>query len=229
MNKKGASGREVALEAREATGGRMFSPSAARNKDPIREVFLERMPCAGAIVEVGSGTGEHVVHLAAALPEAWFLPGDPDEPSRASIAAWTAHAGLSNVAPPHAIDVTAPDWPRRAARLCEETGGGPIVAVVSINMIHIAPFDAAEGLIAGAGALLGPGGKLFLYGPFARDGAHTAPSNAEFDATLRARDPRWGVRDLERDILPLAQAAGLKLEAAIPMPANNFSAIFARD
>ncbi|WP_089411460.1 DUF938 domain-containing protein [Amphiplicatus metriothermophilus] len=206
----------------------MFSPSAARNKDPIRDVFLERMPRAGVIVEIGSGTGEHVAHLAAALPEVRFLPGDPDEPSRASIAAWTAHAGLSNVAPPHAIDVTAPDWPRRAARLCEKTGGGAIVGVMSINMIHIAPFEAAEGLIAGAGALLGSGGKLFLYGPFARDGAHAAPSNAEFDATLRERDQRWGVRDLEREILPLAQAAGLALEAAIPMPANNFSAIFVR-
>lgn len=228
MKRKGASDREVALEARGASGGRMFSPSAARNKDAIRKIFLERMPRTGAIVEIGSGTGEHVVHLAAALPEVRFLPGDPDAPSRASITAWTVHAGLSNVAAPHAIDVTAPDWPRRAARLCEEAGGGQIVGVLSINMIHIAPFEATEGLIAGAGELLGPGGKLFLYGPFARDGGHTAPSNAEFDATLRARDHRWGVRDLELDILPLAHAAGLELEAAIPMPANNFSAIFAR-
>ncbi|NWG72463.1 MAG: DUF938 domain-containing protein [Parvularculaceae bacterium] len=210
----------TALEDRDADGARRFSPSAARNRDPILRVFLTHMPRAGAILEIGSGTGEHAVHLAAALPDARFLPGDPDAEARASIAAWTAHSGLSNVAPPHALDVAAEGWERAVAR--------PLAGIVSINMIHIAPFEAARGLFAGAGRLLGSGGRLFLYGPFSRNGAHTARSNAEFDASLKARDPRWGVRDLDRDLLPLAGAAGLALAVVVAMPSNNFSAVFER-
>ena len=134
--------------------------------------------------------------------------------------AWRRHQRLPNVAPPHAIDAAAAPW--------AVEDGRPFDGVVSINMIHIAPFDAARGLVAGAGRILKLGGKLFLYGPFSRDGAHIAPSNAEFDASLKARDGRWGVRDLEREIVPLASAAGLILERVIPMPANNFSVIFTR-
>ncbi len=177
------------------------------------------MPRAGRILEVGSGTGEHAVHLAAAAPDLRWLPGDPDAASRASIAAWTEHLGLTNVAPPHAIDVTAAGWDRDL---------GPFDGVVSINMIHIAPFDAARGLIAGSARMLNPGGKLFFYGPFARNGAHTAPSNEAFDGSLKARDPRWGVRDLDLEIAPLAAAAGFILETAAEMPANNLSVTFAR-
>lgn len=212
-------GKDVALEAREATGARMFSPSAARNRDPIRASFIAHMPHKGTVLEIGSGTGEHAVHIAAALPGLRWLPGDPDPASRASIAAWTAHLALDNVDPPHAADVTRDGWDRDFP---------PLDGLVSINMVHIAPFAAAEGLFAGAGKLLKPGGVLFLYGPFSRDGVHTAPSNAAFDENLRARDAGWGVRDLDQDIVPLARAAGLDLSALEQMPANNFSAVFRR-
>ncbi|HBS33112.1 MAG TPA: SAM-dependent methyltransferase [Parvularcula sp.] len=206
----------IALENRGAEERRLFSPSAARNRDAIRDAFLRTMPLAGTILEIGSGTGEHAVHIAAAAPDLRWLPGDPDAASRASIAAWTEHLRLTNVAPPHALDVTEPDWDA----LIERADG-----VVSINMIHIAPFAAARGLVAGAARLLPAGGKLFLYGPFARNGAHTAPSNADFDASLKARNPAWGVRDLDREIAPLAQSSGLALETVIEMPANNLGAV----
>ncbi len=212
--------REIAPEARAQEAARLYSPSAARNRDAIRDAFLATMPSAGEIVEIGSGAGEHAAHIAGAAPALFWRPGDPDAGSRASIAAWAEHLGLWNVDTPHAADVEAADWDRAF---------GPVDGVVSINMIHIAPFAAAEGLIAGAGRLLKPGGKLFLYGPFARNGAHTAPSNAAFDAALKARDPRWGVRDLDLEIVPLASAAGLALDAVIEMPANNLSVIWRRD
>ena len=215
----GAEKPEIALEARAREAARLFSPSAARNRDFIRAAFLKTMPLEGALIEVGSGTGEHCVHLAAAAPDLDFLPGDPDAASRASIAAWTAHSGLLNIAPPHDDDVAAPFWHRRF-EACD--------VVLSINMIHIAPFEAARGLVAGAAQLLKPRGRLFLYGPFSRDGVHTATSNAEFDRTLKSRDPRWGVRDLDRDIAPICADEGLKLVAVEEMPANNLSVVFAR-
>lgn len=208
---------EIALEARASEASRLFSPSSARNKDPIREVFLAEAPRQGTIVEIGSGTGEHVVHLAAESPRLYFRPGDPDAASRASIAAWTAHFSLENVAAPHAADVRDDAWDA----LFE-----PCEGVVSINMIHIAPFAAARGLFSGAGRLLKPKGRLFLYGPFSRNGAHTAPSNEAFDRSLKSRDSRWGVRDLDLEIAPLAEAAGLRRAAIIAMPANNLSVVF---
>lgn len=210
--------KEIALEARETAGERLFSPSAARNRDPIREVFLKFMPHQGKILEIGGGTGEHAVHLASALPGVQWLTGDPDPASRGSIAAWIADSGLSNLSGPHAVDVTESRW--------EVENDGPFDGLISINMIHIAPFEAAEGLFAGAGRLLKPGGKLFLYGPFSRNGAHTSPSNDAFDQSLKSRDPRWGVRDLEQDVAPLAQKNALLLEGVVEMPANNFSVIF---
>lgn len=205
--------------AREAAGARMFSPSTARNRDPIRRSFIAHMPHKGTVLEIGSGTGEHAVHIAAALPDLRWLPGDPDAASRASIAAWAAHSGLTNIDPPHAVDVAIAGW---------NAAFPPMDGLVSINMIHIAPFAAAEGLFAGALELLKPDGALFLYGPFSRDGAHTAPSNAAFDQSLKARDARWGVRDLDLDIVPLARSAGFDLSVLEPMPANNFSAVFRR-
>lgn len=212
--------KEIALELRSAEGARMFSPSAARNREAIADVFIAHMPHEGAVLEVGSGTGEHAVTIAARLPNIAWRPGDPDPASRGSIAGWVAHTGLTNIAAPHAVDVTRDGWANEAE--------GPLAGVVSINMIHIAPFEAARGLIAGAGALLRPGGKLFLYGPFSRNGEHTAPSNAAFDESLKLRDARWGVRDLERDIIPLAEEAGLALETVVAMPANNLSVVFRR-
>ncbi|MHA7870869.1 MAG: DUF938 domain-containing protein [Hyphococcus sp.] len=210
----------VALEDRAEAESRLFSPSAARNRDPIRDVFLQHMPQEGAILEIGGGTGEHAVHLATALPRARWLTGDPDPAARASIAAWIAASGLANLEGPHAIDVTADDW--------GVEGAGSFSAVVSINMIHIAPFSAAQGLFRGAARLLRPGGKLFLYGPFSREGRHTAPSNEAFDASLKSRDPRWGVRDLEQDIAPLAQENAFSAPVIVEMPANNLTVIFSK-
>lgn len=214
-------GKAIALEARTKTGGRLFSPSAARNRDAILAVFLNHMPTTGKILEIGSGTGEHAVHFAASLPFVEWRAGDPDPESRASIATWRAHAKLENLKGPHAIDVMAADWALRA--------GGDFDGLVSINMIHIAPFAAAKGVIAGAGQILRPGGKLFFYGPFARDGEHISASNAEFDRSLKARNPAWGVRDLDREILPRAHDAGLVLERTVEMPANNLSVIFKKN
>ena len=210
--------KEIALEERDIEGARLFSPSAARNRDVVRDVLVQHLPQTGAILEVGAGTGEHAVHFAAAVPDATWLPGDPDLASRASIAAWIAHTGLQNVKPPHTIDVCEGDW-----RLGDAL---PLAGIVSLNMIHISPFEATRGLIAGAGRYLMPKGILFLYGPFSRNGNHTAPSNAEFDQSLKSRDPSWGVRDLENDIAPLAIASGLELTHVISMPANNACVVF---
>jgi len=176
------------------------------------------MPQHGTVLEIASGTGEHVVHLARTLPDVRWLPGDPDPDLRRSIAAWTADSGLTNVAPPHATDVTAGRWPVE--------DDAPFDGIVCLNMVHIAPIEAARGLFAGAGRLLRGGGRLFLYGPFSRHGRHTAPSNAAFDANLRARDPRWGVRDLEGEILPMAAQAGLCLVQVVALPANNLVVVF---
>ena len=207
----------TAMEERDRHEARLKSPSAARNKDPIRDAFLAHMPHDGVMVEIASGSGEHVVHLAAALPHLRFFPGDIDTAARASIAAWTAHLGLLNVAPPHGADAAAAGW---------EEDFPSADGVMAINMIHIAPREAMEGLLAGAGRLLKAGGRLFIYGPFMRDGAHTAPSNEAFDQSLKARDPRWGVRDLEREVIPLADENGLRRVTVIAMPANNFSVVF---
>lgn len=213
----------TALETREgADDGRLSSPSVARNIEPIVAAFLAAMPRHGAILEFGSGTGEHATRLARLLPETFWLPGDPDIEARRSIAAWTAALGLTNVAAPHELDAAAPDWPERLA-ITE-----PLSGVVSMNMIHIAPIEAAKGLVAGAGRALRPGGRMFLYGPFARNGAHTAPSNAAFDASLKSRNPAWGVRDLDLDIAPMAQRANLMLTQTIEMPANNLTVVFER-
>lgn len=211
----------AALEDRETAGERLFSPSAARNREPIRDVFLRHMPATGTILEVGGGTGEHAVCLAQALRQAQWITGDPDPAARTSIAAWIAETQLANLSGPHAIDVTHEGWGLETA--------APLDGLVSINMIHIAPFAAAQGLFNGAGRLLRAGGKLFLYGPFSRNGAHTAPSNEAFNASLKARNPAWGVRDIEQDIAPLAQKNALRLETIVEMPANNYSLVFVKD
>ena len=198
---------------------RLFSPSTARNRDYIRDIFLKSMPLDGVIVEVGSGSGEHCIHLAASAPKLQFHPGDPDEAARASIAAWVAESELENISPPHDSDVAQSGW---------WTNFQPCDGILSINMIHIAPFAAAEGLFKGAAELLKDDGRLFLYGPFKRNGAHTAPSNETFDQWLKERDLRWGVRDLDHDIAPLTKQAGLKICDIVEMPANNLSVVFDR-
>ena len=192
----------------------LFSPAAARNAAPIVEVLRRVLPLRGLALEIASGSGEHVVRFAAAMPGLVWQPSDPDEAARRSIDAHTRASGLSKIRPPLAIDAACPPWPVMRAD-----------ALIAINMIHIAPWEAAIGLMAGAGATLPEGGVLYLYGPFREDGAHTAPSNAAFDDSLRARNASWGVRDIEA-VAAAAVEQGLRLSERIAMPANNLSLIF---
>ena len=196
---------------------RAFSPSTARNREPILAVLQLALPASVCVLEVASGTGEHAVFVARALPLLTWQPSDPDAQSRASIAAWIAEERLQNVLPPRDIDVQASDW----------GVAGPFDAIVAINMIHISPWEATSGLFAGAARLLREGGTLFLYGPYKRDGHHTAPSNESFDAWLKARDPAFGVRDMD-DVVRVANGNGFALREIVAMPANNFSVIFVR-
>lgn len=194
----------------------LFSPAAARNAAPIAEVLAGVLSPSGLVLEIASGSGEHVVHFARALPALDWQPSDPDAAARRSIVAHARAAGLANIRSPLAIDAIHQPWP--VAR---------VDAVVAINMIHIAPWDATIGLMVGAEAALAAGGVLYLYGPFREDGAHTAPSNATFDDSLRARNAAWGVRDIEA-VVAAAKAHDLHLAELITMPANNLSLIFHR-
>ncbi|MGF6552159.1 SAM-dependent methyltransferase [Paraburkholderia youngii] len=196
------------------TDARQHSPSAERNREPILAVLRDALPARGRVLEIASGTGEHAIWFAGALPGLDWQPSDADEEARESIAAWTAHAGLANVRAPLALDVHQPDW-----------GVDALDAVVCINMIHISPWSAAQALIDGAGRRLVDGGVLYLYGPYRRGGAHTAPSNEAFEQWLKSRNPDWGVRDMEA-VVALGDAAGLTCERLVAMPANNFSLVF---
>ena len=196
---------------------RRFSESTARNRGPIL-IVLERVLAKDAeVLEIASGAGEHAVSAARAMPRVVWQPSDPDPDSRASIAAWIAHEGLTNVLPPLAIDVRTDDWGISKA----------FDALVAINMIHIAPWEATPGLFRGAGRLLRPGGVLFLYGPFKRDGVHTTPSNEAFDQWLKQRDPAFGVRDLD-DVTRVGEKNGLTFRETVAMPANNLSVVFVK-
>lgn len=200
------------------TDPRQHAPAAARNRDPILEVLRRLLPERGMVLEVASGSGEHAAHFATALPGVVFQPSDPDAARRASIDAWCE--GIPNVRPALALDATAGAWP-----------AGPFDLLLCCNMIHIAPWAAAEGLVAGAGRVLSPnvegrGGLLLLYGPFRRQGVPTAPGNEAFDADLRARNPEWGLRDLEA-VDALARAAGFGAPEITEMPANNLCVAFA--
>jgi len=194
----------------------LSSPPALRNRGPILEVLRRVLPARGTVLEIASGSGEHIVHFAAGLPHLTWQPSDPDGDARASVAAYRDEAGLPNLLAPIALDASAPSWPLTH-----------VDAIVSINMIHIAPWSAAEGLMAGANRLLAPGAVLYLYGPFMEDGRHTAPSNADFDASLRRRNRDWGVRDLG-EVAALARRHGLAFEERVAMPANNLSVTFRR-
>jgi hypothetical protein len=195
---------------------RRHAPATLRNRAPILEVLRRVLPGPGLLLEVASGSGEHVVHFAAALPDWTFQPSDVDPDALASITAWIGETGVPNVRPPVRLDVTSEVWPVE-----------PVQAMFCANLVHIAPPEAAHGLMAGAGRQLVAGGVLVLYGPFRVGGAHTAPSNAAFDADLRARDARWGVRDLEW-VQELGAGSGLTLEERVPMPANNQTVVFRR-
>lgn len=209
----------VALEDRGAGGdGRRYSPSAARNREPICDVLKAYLAMPARVLEIASGTGEHGAFLVEELPGLDWTYSDIDPPSLASQRAWRGADVTVRLHGPVEIDASSEDW-----EAAEQAGAWN--AIFSANMVHIAPFEAAKGLIAGARRLLKPGGALLMYGPFARDGV-IAPSNAAFDASLRSRDARWGVRDLDRDLVPLAQKAGLQLDAVVEMPANNLTVVF---
>ncbi|MCA3272514.1 MAG: DUF938 domain-containing protein [Roseomonas sp.] len=195
---------------------RRFAPAVVRNKAAITGVLARHLPTSGLILEIASGSGEHALHFAAHFPALRFQPTDPDAAALASIAAWQADAQLANLRAPLALDVMAGAWPMPKAD-----------AVLCINMIHIAPWEATAALIRGAACILPSDGVLFLYGPFKQRGQHTAPSNAEFDASLRAQDTRWGVRDMEA-ITDIATVAGFAAPLVEAMPANNLSLIFRR-
>lgn len=195
---------------------RRYAPSAARNRDVILKALSPQLPEAGRVLEIASGSGEHIVHFAAAHPTLTFQPSELDPDGRASIDAWSRHLGLTNVEPAIALDVMQTPGPSIKAD-----------AVVCINMIHIAPWEATEGLMRIAAMALPVDGLLYLYGPYRRNGEHTAPSNAGFDADLKARNSAWGVRDLE-DVTAIAAACGFTAPSIEDMPSKNFSLFFRR-
>lgn len=198
---------------------RQRAPAAARNREPILAVLRRVLPREARILEVASGTGEHAAFFAAAEPGWSWSPSDPDPAARDSIAAWIAAERLGNLATPRDIDVRAEVWGVESEP--------PFDALVSINMVHISPWASALGLMAGAARVVRAGGKLILYGPFTRDGRHTAPSNEAFDGWLKERDPAYGVRDLA-DIEAAAAAQGFALGDIADMPANNLTLVFER-
>jgi SAM-dependent methyltransferase len=203
--------------------GRLDAPAFHRNHAAIASVldgFLKNR--SGNVLEIGSGTGQHAVTFAERFPGVTWWPTDLNDNHLRSIAAWRAHAKLPNLQAPVRLDASGPDW-----RLPELGLPASFIAMFCANVIHIAPWAVAEGLLAGAGRHLAAGGRLFLYGPFRRDGAHNAPSNAAFDESLRARNPEWGVRDTA-DLNRLGQANGLHSIGLVEMPSNNAVLAFER-
>ena len=195
---------------------RRSAPATLRNRVPILDVLGTALPESGTVLEIASGTGEHVVHFAQALPALLWQPSDPDPAARASIASWISAEALANILPPLDIDVRSHPWPVSEA-----------AAILCINMVHISPWPATEALLAEASRLLPKGGLLYLYGPYIQPGVETAPSNIAFDADLRQRNPQWGLRNLET-VEATADASGLMLDEIVPMPANNLSLLFRR-
>ena len=197
--------------------GALASPAAARNREPILGVLKAHLPAGGRVLEIAAGSGEHAVAFAGALPGLEWTASDPSAEARASIAAWTEAAGLANLRPPLALDVLdEAGWP-----------DGPFAAVVCINMIHISPWAATEGLMRLAGRVLPVGGLLATYGPYREAEVPLAPSNAAFDESLRGRNPDWGLRDREA-VAAAAKAEGLALTRRVGMPANNLMLLFRR-
>jgi len=205
--------------------GRLDAPAFHRNHQPIWAV-LERFLAgkSGDVLEAGSGTGQHVVYFARQNPDITWWPSDFSAAHLASIAAWRAAAALPNIRPPQPIDLSDPVWSVAAS---DGSAPGKLLAIFCANVIHIAPWRVAEGLVAGAARHLRDDGRLLLYGPFKRDGRHTAVSNAVFDTSLRSQDPEWGVRAVE-DVTGLAEGAGLQLTETFEMPANNLMLAYER-
>jgi SAM-dependent methyltransferase len=205
--------------------GRLDAPAFHRNHQAIWAVLQKFLAGkSGDVLEAGSGTGQHVAEFARHSPEITWWPSDLNEQHLKSIAAWRAHAGLSNIRPPLRIDLSDPAW---CPEMHDGSGPGKLLAVFCANVIHIAPWRVAEGLFAGAARCLRADGRLFLYGPFRRGGRHTALSNAVFDSSLRDNDPEWGVRDVEA-LETLATSVDLKLIEIAEMPANNLILVFER-
>lgn len=198
-----------------AAAAKRHAPATLRNRDAIAAVLADWLPGSGTVLEVASGSGEHVVHFAAAFPQLHWLPSDPDPAGLTSIAAYRAEAGLPNIAPPRALDA-AGEWPVERAD-----------AILCINMVHISPWEATLGLFAGAARLLAPGAPLILYGPYIEPAVPTADSNLAFDASLRAHNPAWGLRDTDA-VKEAAVGAGLALAERCAMPANNLMLLFRR-
>lgn len=207
-----------------ASDGRLDAPAFHRNHEAIWSAIAGFLNAQGGdILEIGSGTGQHAVTFARRTPQLTWWPSDIFPSHLGSIEAWRQHEGLANVQAPQRIDLTDPAWTWRA----DEKSDQPLAAMLCINVLHISPWRLSQNLFAGAGRLLRADGRLFVYGPFMRNGEHTAPSNSAFDATLRAENPEWGVRDI-RDLSALAEKAGLSLAEIAPMPANNLVLAFTR-
>ncbi|MBB5984600.1 DUF938 domain-containing protein [Sphingobium lignivorans] len=200
-----------------AAGDKRHAPATARNRDAIAEVLARTLPPHGRVLEIASGSGEHVVHFARLFPGLVWQPSDPDPAALASIAAWSAEAGLANIAPPLRLDAAAP----------EAWGVGQADAALCINMVHISPWAAMVGLFSGCASILPPGAPLILYGPYREDDVETAPSNLAFDASLKARNPEWGLRDVA-DVDRIAAECGFERTQRVEMPANNLSLIYRR-
>ena len=192
----------------------LHSPATERNKKPILEVLRHILPSTGLVLEIASGTGQHVVHFARELPNLFWQPTDPDEASRATIVARLRAANLDNVKEPMALDVLSTHWPVNLSD-----------AILCINMIHISPWAATEALFLKAKHVLSSAGVLYLYGPYRQSGRHTEASNESFDTSLRSHNSEWGIRNLE-DVTRIAELQGFVLETTKDMPANNLSVIF---
>lgn len=203
--------------------GRLEAGAFHRNHGPIGEVlFRHLIGRSGDVLELGSGTGQHAVAFARLLPQTTWWPSDANARHLRSIEAWRQQANLANLRSPIRIDLSQPEW-----HLAERSLPSSFLAMFCANVMHVAPWSVSEGLIAGAGRHLQADGQLFLYGPFRRDGVHSAPSNAAFDARLRAENPAWGVRDIV-DLRALATAAKLQFAGIIEMPSNNAILMFRR-
>jgi Protein of unknown function (DUF938) len=206
---------------------RKFAPATQRNREPILSVLQEVLPQRGLVLEISSGTGEHASFFAPQLPHLYWLPSDLDPIALESIRTWQQESPTQTLLSPISLDVSQPHWPGQVylqmaqPPLIDE----PIAAIVNINMIHISPWRATLGLMAGAEALLPIGGVLYLYGPYKQGGVHTSPSNEAFDDMLRSRNPEWGVRDLE-EVIAVAEKHHLHWHKTIEMPANNLSIVF---
>ena len=198
------------------TDHRQYAPATVRNRDFIVDVLRDVLPTTGLILEIASGSGEHVVHFARSFPGLIFQPSDPEPEALLSVAAWVKDAEVTNVRVPIALDASQSPWPIASAD-----------AIICINMVHISPWDATVGLITGAAATLLPASPLYLYGPYKRKGFATAPSNEAFNRNLRDRNTLWGLRDLEA-VATVARSVGFSAPTVTEMPANNLSVVFRR-